>query len=383
MTGRPTLESVAHEAQVSRQTVSNVLNSPDRVAAPTLARVREVIGRLGYRPDQAARQLRTRRSGVIGVRIEPVLDGVNGVVLDLFRHAITESAQRLGYRILLFTAADDTAEIGEYETLVGEHGLDAFVVTGTHHGDLRTAWLGSRAVPFVTFGRPWGVSGTGSPLATPIPHAWVDVDGAAGTRAATDALVADGHRRIAFLGWPSGSGAGDDRRAGWVAGAAAHRLPRAGLDTATEDGVAAGTALARELLDRGPGRAPSALICASDSLALGALAHVRDRGLKPGSDIGIVGFDDTPVAAAVGLSSVAQPVAAAAENCLQLLDDQVRSGAGPPPSAGAGPPGQRLLAPELVIRDSGGRGWTRPPRRPPSTRLAPRLPVPPDPRSPR
>lgn len=392
MDARPTLESVAREAQVSRQTVSNVLNSPERVAAPTLARVRDAIGRLGYRPDEAARQLRTRRSRVIGLRIEPVLDGVNGVVLDLFRHAITESAQRLGYRVLLFVAADDRVEIDEYDALVSGHGLDAFVVTGTHHGDRRTDWLARHGVAFVTFGRPWGTArvgagdhldgdhldgdgdtgergaggrgpGGGRPRRGIAPeHSWVDVDGAAGTGAAVDALVGAGHRRIAFLGWPTGSGAGDDRRAGWDSAARRHGLETAGLDGAAEDGVATGAALARRLLDGGTGIAATGFVCASDSLALGALAAVRERGLRPGADIGVVGFDDTPVAAAVGLSSVAQPVAAAAENCLQLLDDQVRAGpATGSPGTTPAPPGQRLLAPTLVLRATTARLDRTPP----------------------
>jgi len=353
---KPTLETVAREARVSRQTVSNVLNSPGRVAPPTLARVRDAIGRTGYRTDEAARQLRTRRSRVIGLRIEPVLDGVNGVVLDLFRHAITESAQQLGYRVLLFVAADDAAETEEYEALVSGHGLDAFVVTGTHHGDRRTAWLSRRSVPFVTFGRPWGnprVGGGGGGATdqdsrtSTSAHCWVDVDGAAGTGAAVDALVAAGHRRIAHLGWPTGSGAGDDRRAGWAAAARRHGLAVEGLDRAGEDSIATGAVLARRLLEA-VDRPPTALVCASDSLALGAVAAVRELGLLPGVDVAVVGFDDTPVGAAVGLSSVAQPIAAAAESCLELLHDQVRRRDG-----ALDPPVQRLLTPTLVLRASG------------------------------
>ncbi len=358
--GRPTLETVAREARVSRQTVSNAVNSPDRVAAPTLARVRDAIGRLGYHPDEAARQLRTRRSRIVGIRIEPVRDGVNGVVLDLFRHAITESAQRLGYRVLLFAAHDDAAEIDEYEALGAGHGLDAFVVTGTHHGDLRTDWLARHAVPFVTFGRPWGNpragggngSSPGGGAGTPREHAWVDVDGAAGTRAAVDALVGAGHRRIAFLGWPTEPGAGDDRRAGWRDGIRVHGPRVTGLEAAGEDGMGTGARLTHQLLDGARLSPITAFVCASDSLALGVVAALRERGLRSGADVAVVGFDDTPVAAAVGLASVAQPVAAAAENCLQLLDDQVRAAA-----AGAretGPPGQRLLAPVFIPRASSG-----------------------------
>ena len=156
---------------MSRQTVSNVINSPHLVRDDTLARVRAAIDDLGYRPSHAARQMRTRRSHVLGVRIEPMRDGVNGVVLDRFLHALTEGAQDLGYRLMLFTARDDEGEIRAYEELTASLDIDGFVLTSTHHGDARTAWLAEHGVPLVTFGRPWGAEHR---------HAWVDVDGATG-----------------------------------------------------------------------------------------------------------------------------------------------------------------------------------------------------------
>ena len=118
---------------------------------------------------------------------------------------------------MLFTAPDDEAEIGQYGELVDVLGVDAFVVTSTHHGDPRTRWLRDNDLPFVTFGRPWG-AGRRRPRRAPgtADHAWVDVDGAVGTRAATEHLLDLGHRRIAFIGWPRGSDVGDDRRAGWA-----------------------------------------------------------------------------------------------------------------------------------------------------------------------
>ena len=99
-----------------------------------------------------------------------------------------------------------TDEISTYEDLLAAYDLDAFVLTAPHHGDPRTAWLTERGVPFVTFGRPWDA---------PHDRSWVDVDGAAGTGQVTRRLLEAGHRRIAFIGWPPGSGVGDDRRAGW------------------------------------------------------------------------------------------------------------------------------------------------------------------------
>ena len=168
-TTRPTLDVVARQARVSRQTVSNVVNAPHRVRTDTRQRVQETIDALGYRPDRAARQLRTRRSQLIGVRIEPIRDGVNGNVLDRFLHEFTAATQTRGNRVLLFTAHDDASEVIAYDDLVDGVGLDALVVTGTHVGDSRTAWLHRRAIPFVTFGRPWDGPEPGGARWRPVP----------------------------------------------------------------------------------------------------------------------------------------------------------------------------------------------------------------------
>jgi DNA-binding LacI/PurR family transcriptional regulator len=335
--GRQTLESVARRARVSRQTVSNVLNAPHLVRADTLARVRAAIDDLGYRPSLAARQMRTRRSQVLGLRIEPLRDGINGVVLDRFLHALTERAQELGYRLMLFTAPDDAGEIAAYEELTASLDIDAFVLTSTHQGDVRTAWLAEHDVPFVTFGRPWGAEQR---------HAWVDVDGAAGTTAAVDHLVAAGHRDIAFVGWPASSLSGDDRRDGWRRAVARHDLPVEGREMRVEDGLDNGRVAAARLLDS---VAPTAFVCASDSLALGVRAELITRTVRLGLDldsVDVIGFDDTPVAAALGLSSIAQPLVQAARDCLDLLLQRLQ---GRSDATGQ----HRLLVPELVVRS----GW--------------------------
>ncbi len=335
-TVRATLESVAQRAGVSRQTVSNVLNAPHLVRAETTERVRAAIEDLGYRPSSAARQLRTGRSRVLGLRLEPVQDGINGAVLDRFLHALTEEAQARDYRVMLFTAPDDAREIARYDELLDTAELDAFVLTSTHRGDTRTAWLAERGVPFVTFGRPWGISETAC------AHPWVDVDGAAGTRAAVEHLRALGHTRIGYVGWPAGSDLGEDRARGWretmaQAGWAPADLDR--LHATVDDGVAAGIEITERLLAEA---APTAVVCVSDSLALGALTVARRR-TEP---LAVVGFDDTPVAAAVGLTSIAQPVAAAARDAVDLLLSVLD------PTDDRTPERHRLLAPHLVERTS-------------------------------
>ncbi|WP_328338953.1 LacI family DNA-binding transcriptional regulator [Micromonospora sp. NBC_00421] len=327
MPEKVTIATVARHARVSRQTVSNVINAPHIVRQETRQRVEEAIATLGYRANQAARQMRTGRSRLIAVRIEPTRDGINGSVLDRFLHGLTETAEAAGYRTLLYTASDPQREITTYDDLLSSYDLDGFVLTGTDHGDPRTAWLADRHVPFVTFGRPW------DDLAA---HCWVDVDGAAGTAQATRHLLAAGHRRIGWIGWPGGSGVGDDRRAGWWDTLREVDLDPTGLARETPDGIVEGEWAARDLLTAAT--PPTALVCASDSLALGALQVVRNAD----PTVPVIGFDDTPVAGAIGLTSVGQPLGEAAARCVDLLtavlDGSVR------------PPTPVLLQPALVLR---------------------------------
>jgi DNA-binding LacI/PurR family transcriptional regulator len=335
----PTVDDVAALAGVSRQTVSNVLNSPVVVRPATRTRVESAIEQLGYRPHASARRLRSRKSFTIGIRLDPVRNGISGNILDRFLHAITEQADDRGMRILLYTAADPADEIGRLRELRDGADVDAVVLTSTFYDDPRTAWLTENRVPFVTFGRPWGEDDMDA-----APHLWVDVDGFAGVRDATLELRARGATRVGFIGWPSPSGTGDERRRGWADASGVEPLEHSPLSRAVEDGVAQGTRAAAELL-AGTG-APDALVCASDSLALGAAIAVAASD-RPG--LPVVGYDNTPVALAVGLSSVDQPVEAVAAAALELLF----GGSGNdilPRDAGPQHPRHHLLAPRLVLR---------------------------------
>jgi DNA-binding LacI/PurR family transcriptional regulator len=335
MSKLPTVEDVALVAGVSRQTVSNVINTPGIVRASTRERVEAAIAQLGYRPHMAARRLRTQRSSTIGIHLDPYAGGISGVVLDRFVHALTEHAGERGMRIQLYAARSPAEEIARMGELAEGGEVDAFVITGTFHGDPRTRWLAERDVPFVAFGRPWGDDDVAQPA-----HLWVDVDGAAGTRAATEHLLALAGPRIAFLGWPEGSGTGDDRERGWrdamaAAGATAERLT-------CEESVGHARAVTAELL----GRAEiDGLVCVSDSLAIGAhlAAAAAGRGELP-----IVGFDNTPAAEAIGLSSVEQLPEQVAAGVLELL--MGASGRIVAPRAAAAGEAHVLVEPRLVVR---------------------------------
>lgn len=335
---RPSLETVAERAGVSRQTVSNVLNAPHVVKPETLARVLTAIEETGYRQNRAARTLRTRRSHLIAARMHAPSNGIGDAVLDSFLHALTSSAETHDYRVLLYTAEDDAQEIAAYDRLLGDHDLDAFVLTGTHRDDARTEWLSEHGAPFVTFGRPWGAEAD---------HGWVDVDGAAGVYDATRHLIRRGHRRIGFIGWPEGSGVGDDRRSGYLRACTEENLDTTGLTRSGHDGLGTGRTAGSELLNLA--NPPTALVCVSDSVALGVWTEITARGLTPGRDVAVIGFDDTPTASVIGMTSVAQPVGEIAGSCLNLLTRILDAGA-PDAAETAAPPGHLLLNPSLVVR---------------------------------
>ncbi len=332
-----TLSHVAAAAQVSVQTVSNAINAPQRVAPATLQRTLAAIESMGYKPNRSARALRNQSSGLIAMKVEAPRFDRAAMLLDQFLHALSACAAELGYHLILCQAQNDESEIAAYQELLQTTAVDAFILVSTHRGDPRTVWLRERGVPFATFGRSWDRDDK---------LAWVDVDGRAGIETVVDHLFERGHRRIAFLGWPSDSDVGLDRRQGWLDACRRHGLPTHLLAVESVDDLDRGRAAALRLLSRK--RPPTALMCVSDTLALGACRAMAERGLVPGIDVAVTGFDDSPAAALVtpALTTVRQPLDAVAHELIQHLDAEL--------TGRRTPPRQSLLIPELVVRESTG-----------------------------
>jgi len=342
----PTVEDVAKLAGVSRQTVSNVMNTPEIVRPETRERVEQAVRELGWRPHASARRLRTRTSSTIGIRLDPLPRGISGAIQDRFLHALTEQSAERGMRVTLFTARDPLDEIEQYRSLRDGADVDAFVLTSTSYDDPRIDWLARERIPFVSFGRPWGAERLDDP-----DRLWVDVDGRAGTALATRHLIGRGLRRIGFLGWPAGSGTGDDRRAGWR-DAMREAFPELGdreldeLTFETTEAVAPARVTVGEHIALDSGL--EALVCVSDSIALGAMMAVREAG---NPHFPVMGFDNTPVAQAVGLSSVDQHLGEVATAILDLLMGATGRRV-LPHGSGADDAGHRLITPQLVVRRS-------------------------------
>lgn len=334
-----TLRQVAAHAAVSRQTVSNAINAPHRLGPDTLAKVTKAIDELRYRPNRSARSLSTGNAGQIGYCIPQRAAG--SLMMDSFLHALSAAMESAGRHVLLFTAPPGEPGMQVYADLVAQQAVDGFVLSDTERDDPRHRWLTDRDIRFVSFGRTWPRDGRE-------PASWVDVDGAAACAALVDGLYALGHRRIGFVGWRGRLGTAEDRLRGWRNACARSGLPTARLSVSCAgDTVPHGERAARTLLDRP--RPPTAIMAASDVLALGVMRAVTQRGGQPGTDVAVTGFDDSPLASAVspGLTSVRQPVAEIAATALRLLQTP------------AGDPEGVLLPASIVCRASADITTTR------------------------
>ena len=308
---RVTLKQLAEDLGVSRATVSNAYNRPDQLSAQLRARILLRAEELGFAgPDPVARGLRRGRVGAVGVLVDQSLsyafsDPVVVHVLD----GLASVLQADGTGLLLHAAAPGQADADGVRTAA----VDGWVV-------MSVAADSPAVVAACGQGRP--LVAVDQPALPGVPR--VTIDDAGGARAGATHLLALGHREVVLLSLPlrgdGRSGPADAARlaaatntvmsARIAAVAAALREAGASEVRVVEcpaNDVDAGAVGAAQALDQG---APTALLCLSDQLALGALRLARDRELDVPGRLSVLGFDDAPAArtASPSLTTVAQPL---------------------------------------------------------------------------
>jgi len=327
----PAMTDVARLAGVSHQTVSRVLNDHPNVREQTRLRVRAAIAELGYRPNKAARALVTGRSQLLGV--------------------VAQNSTLYGPASLLAAFEQAAAEAG-FAVSVGSVGrLDRESIAGAveRHLDQRVAGLVVIA-PVASADDALEEMPAGVPLVTidgdpRRPHALVTVDQAAGARAATEHLLAAGHRTVWHVSGPPEWYDAAWRVEGWrsaLLAAGAEIPPPVKADWSAASGYAAGQMLARM-------PEVTAVFAANDHQALGLLRAFSERGRSVPRDCSVVGFDDVPEAAYFipPLTTIRPDFAAVAHAGLDLLLRQI--------AGEATLPARVTIAPTLVERGSVSR----------------------------
>jgi DNA-binding LacI/PurR family transcriptional regulator len=324
---RAVMADVAKLAGVSHQTVSRVLNGAAHVKPDTRDRVLHAMRMLDYRPNPVARALVTGRSRTLGVvSFDTTLYGPASTLLGIER-----AAHAQGYYVSIVSMTSlDRASLLDAMGRLHRHGVDGILVIAPLIEAIQALPTLRAEVPIVALE-------AGPEHTLPV----VEVDQAAGARAATQHLLELGHRTVHHLAGPSSFQEANQRRRAWEA-----TLREAGAEVVAplegDWSAASGHELGRRLLEE---QDPTAIFVANDQMALGVLRALHEAGRKLPGEVSIVGFDDIPEAAYFlpPLTTVRQDFTEMGERALHLMLEQIE---------GAPGPARVVVAPQLVVRES-------------------------------
>ncbi len=327
---RISIKDVAAAAGVTHSTVSRAMRHSPLVNQETGDRIRRIAGELGYSASALARGLVTNRTQTIGVVVTRIADPFVAEIVS----GIEETGHHYGYSVFLANSnAEPEREIKVVRSFA-EHRVDGIVVTSSRVGTLYLPMLSEMHVPIVLINNQYPGEFVHS----------VMIANAEAAREATNHLIGQGHRLIAYLGDRYGHQSDTERFAGYR-----QALEQAGLPFQPElvshgDGRPAGGEQAMRKLLALP-EPPTAVFCYNDMSALGAMKSIRAAGLEIPVDVSVVGFDDLLVAQYVfpPLTTVRQPRhqmgALAMETLRQLM--------------GGEQPAECMRLPgELIVRES-------------------------------
>ncbi|MCB0910453.1 MAG: LacI family DNA-binding transcriptional regulator [Propionibacteriaceae bacterium] len=331
------MRDVAALAQVSVGTVSNVLNSPERVSEATRLRVQAAIDKLGWVPNESARQLRAGRSRSIGM---VVMDIANPFFTDVARGA-EELLYGAQYSVQIGNSDQDPVREVTLLERFEQQRVGGVLLAPIDDSAERMIRLRRRGIPVVIVDR----------VGSAADFCSVGVDDLAGGRLAGQHLLDRGHRRLAFVGGPSTLAQVRDRRRGIElaveqAGADASLLAVSTPTLSLEAGVSSAGEIAALPADE----RPTAVFAANDLVAIGLLQGFVTAGLQVPDDVAIIGYDDIAfaAAAAVPLSSVRQPREDIGRKSAELLVREIED-------ADSGAPHRHeaiRFTPQLVARRS-------------------------------
>lgn len=330
------MREVAALAGVSMGTISNVLNKPDMVAAPTRERVEAAIAQLGFVRNDAARQLRAGRSRMLAV---VVLDARNPFFLD-----VAAGAESVADRNDLLTVIVGSAESEDRENrqlrLLMEQRVQGILLSPVGENVPMLDKLDRQGTPVVLLDRGSRTPGRSS----------VAVDDVLGGRLAARHLMDLGHRDLVYVGGPESIRQVRDRRTGALDAVAESASTRMTTVWSSSLSIDAGARAAAQIVALDT--PPTGVVCANDLLALGVLQECVQRGIRVPEELAIVGYDDIDYAAgaAVPLTSIAQPRAELGQAAAELLLEQVAS-----PETHEFR--QLIFSPSLVVRGSTDPGW--------------------------
>jgi LacI family transcriptional regulator len=290
----PTIKDVARIAGVSVGTVSRVLSKNETVKEPLKKRVQAAMKELNYKPNLAARALRTNSIDVIGLVVPDI---TNPFFAQLAKNIEMEAAKR-GHSVMLANSHGDAEDEQTQITALLDRAVCGVIVVATSDGGQKH----KADVPIISLDRRFG------------PYPLVATDHFDGSGRIADHLVGLGHRRIAYIAGPQSMQVARQRRNGFVARIETLSTPDDPIRLTVHEGrfdYDSGEEIGRAILkDAPPGIRPTAIAAASDQQAIGVLRCARDLQLSVPKDLSVTGFDDITLASLVvpRLTTFRQPI---------------------------------------------------------------------------
>ena len=335
------IAALAESLGISISTVSRALNGYADVSPKTRARVEEAAKAMGYQPHPVAHRLATGRTGAIALVLSVRPGNAPDATFAALLSGASEALRPQGYFALSVALPAGDEELPELARFLAGRLVDGVILARTRIHDPRVTLLQQQGVHFVTHGRTQHNAA----------HAWVDTDNERAFHIAAQRLIGLGHRRIGFINGDASMMYALLRAQGFQ-----RALAEAGLDAAQcpirhgDVSAASGAAIASELLARPAGtEGPlTALLCATDAIALGAMHAVRQAGKVVGRDVSVIGYGNTDAGlyADPPLTTIDH---ATIDNGRHLADLLLRQMAGDPPQSLS-----RLEPVHLIVRQSDG-----------------------------
>ncbi|GGH88190.1 LacI family transcriptional regulator [Pullulanibacillus pueri] len=278
----PTIYDIAKKAGVSAATVSKVLNGRADVGAKTIEKVKRITEELGYQPNSLARGLATKKSKTIGVFFQDHLNsGFRHPFLQDILASFKDVIGEHGYDLIFFANNQPNNQALSFEERAKDRNVDGLFLLGVPRTDPKLASLIKSEIPCISID-----------LDLMGPRAsYLSSDNIAGAIMAVDYLVEMGHRDIAYISDVFATKPGHDRLIGFKTAMEKHGLPiLSKWILASDFSEQGGYQSTKKLLESK--HLPTALFCAGDMMAIGAMQAIREKKLKIGEDISVIGFDD-------------------------------------------------------------------------------------------
>ncbi|MGU3643735.1 LacI family DNA-binding transcriptional regulator [Microbacterium sp. C23T] len=337
---RPGIRQVAAHAGVAVGTVSAYLNHPDRVSPERAGRIAAAIDELGFVPSSAGRQLRLGVSSLIGY-LSP---DVSNPRFSELAQEVEYRAERLGMTVFFAHSHGDREREDAYLEAFEQRQVRGILVSSFQPIEARLAAMRERGTPSVLVGR----------RACDELQPSVSIDDVSGGRQAGEHLIANGCRRLAFVGGPLPVQQVADRLDGMRTAAVAASVDAPEVIEVAERSIAVGRAVGAALAARPATQRPDGVFAANDVLALGLLQALVAGGVSVPGEVALVGYDDNEFAEAslIPLTSVRARHDDFGAAAVDLLFEAIEHGAGP---RADGATAQRVYAPELIVRESSRR----------------------------